>query len=120
MDGKNRIIVVKDETGALKGRCILRMLIDKVTGKPILFRERLYINNNDPIVEELVKKMCLRRAETLGLQMVGFEVEAGAEKHKNTVESLSCIAPFEYVDAEGIGVVSNPTFEITNSYVYRS
>lgn len=42
MDGKNRLIAIKDETGRIMARVIFRVLWDTKENKPVLLKERFY------------------------------------------------------------------------------
>jgi ankyrin repeat protein len=67
LDGKYRLIAIKDASGRMIARCLLKILIDKKTGKPVLFQERLYINQqNNTYHAKLLNEMCLRKARSLG------------------------------------------------------
>lgn len=109
LDGKNRLIAVKDENGHIIGRCVLRMLWDKQQNRPVLFREKLYINNQNPKVQALVKAMCEKRAKALGLPLLANDDLTPEDEQKvnyGPVHSLANLSD-EYVDALG-GIMHGP------------
>lgn len=100
MDGKNRLIAVKDSDGRLIGRCVIRILWDPVAKKSVVFRETLYVNNNNPNVVALIQAMCIRRAEAFGQTLVTTDLihpEVGI-RYPSELKSLS-MRSSEYVDA---------------------
>ena len=109
MDGKNRQIAVKDEEGSIIGRCVIRILWDKNFKKPVLFQEKLYVNNNNQYVKALIKAMCLDRAKSLGLVLLEKDNYSSSQeliRYSNSIESLDGFS-YEYVDALE-GVTSSP------------
>jgi hypothetical protein len=95
VDGKNRMIAVKDEQGKILARSIFRILWDKIEKKPVLFLERCYQAAKAPSnLEKVLEKMAIKRGEALGLSVVSKE-----KPHHNPIVSLGSKAPFEYVDA---------------------
>lgn len=118
-DGKIRVVAVKDDNGKIVGRRILRLLIDKKTGKPVIYQERLYSNVGIP--KETIQAldvMVLRKAQKMGIPLLSakevvrkedIEKQEAEEKitssvYPSEIESLSSPSPFEYVDAGGIGI----------------
>lgn len=97
LDGKNRLIAVKDETGKIVARAIFRLLWDEKEKTPVLFLERIYQGGGAPShVNEALNKMALKRSEAMGIPLASTE-----KPYKNTLVSLGSKAPFEYVDAVG-------------------
>ncbi len=129
LDGKNRLIAVKNKEGEIIARCILRLLLTKETKQPVLFQERLYVNNNNQDAQALVEAMCKRRAKALKLPLVkagpkpipGFEVKEDPSEPTfgESVVSLGGRSAYEYVDALGSEHRSNQ-FEITGCRVIYS
>jgi len=47
MDGKNRLLAIKDAKGKTQARMIERLLCDEESKRPVLFIERVYPANAD-------------------------------------------------------------------------
>lgn len=110
-DGKNRAIIIRDPVSKkIVARCIMRLLLDKNTKKPVLFQERLYHNPGIPQrVLDAINLMFVKRADKLKIPLFKSMEEKDTAKSGQTVkhgdlESLNSSAPYEYVDAGGIGV----------------
>jgi len=82
----------------------MRILWNEKEQKPVLFRERYYINQQNVRVEKLLNAMCINRAKKLNLPL--YHGEDTPE-----LKSLGGLAPFEYVDAAG-GVQYNGVYTI--------
>jgi hypothetical protein len=106
MDGKNRAIVVKNKSGNIVARAILRILWDDVKKEPVLFQERSYPLVLDPLVERALNESFKRRAREIGLPLLSGK--RTISRYPNRVRSLGDVAPSEYVDADGIGLVQGP------------
>lgn len=102
-DGKLRLLGVKDDKGKLVGRCIFRLMTDKKTGAPVLFLERYYTLNGNPIIRDSLLKFALHRAKELNLPLLSKEVLIGDNNNLKTysgeIESVGSTAHFEYTDA---------------------
>ncbi len=97
MDGKNRVIAVKNSEGKIMARCILRVLWDSENLKPVLFMERFYPSVVKSVISEGLLGLVRQRAVALGLDLTtndGLGVD-----YNGSVESLSSTAPYEYCDA---------------------
>jgi len=99
MDGKNRIVAIKDHTGRIRARSMLRLLLDQ-NGNPVLMQSRIYPTGVNPQVSQALNKMAIRRAHALGLPLVSNEVGQGPA-FAGAIRSLGSPAPYEYVDAGG-------------------
>lgn len=95
MDGKNRLLAIKNSSGRIEARTILRLLFDG--DKPVLFQERIYTTNPD--YAAVLLAFAKARATTLGLPL--FREGAG-----KTLVSLGSLAPLEYVDADKKGLTN--------------
>lgn len=110
LDGKNRLIAVKDNDGNIIGRCILRILWDDKAKEPVLFRENFYINNQNKAAKSLLKAMCEKRAQALGLPLLAKNNLSKRESQASDYHSPACsLANLsdEYVDALG-GIMHGP------------
>lgn len=121
LDGKNRLVAVKNEKGVIVARAIMRLLWDQNNQVPVLFKERIYSQPNlDPKIFTALDQMFIERAETLGLSLVencrGGLVE-GSTPYPNPLYSLNSKAPFEYVDAT-CGVTNGQFTVSSSSYLH--
>ncbi len=96
MDGKHRILAVKDSRGQILERFILRLLIDKETNKPVLFFERIYPATAK--YRSALLNFAKERAKELGVPLVSKETVAKG-KYKGSLVSYPSKAPYEYSDA---------------------
>jgi hypothetical protein len=112
LDGKNRLIEVKDPPGKLIARHILHILWDGVRQEPVLFLERLYPSVVAPEIQEALLSFAKSRAKALGIPLLSKECGNGVS-YPNPVQSLGSRAPFEYSDAGG-GVIANGRFRVDN------
>ena len=70
LDGKNKLIAVKDELGKILARSVLRLLMDEQSKSPVLFLERIYTCQNTEELSDLIREGALRKAKALGLPLV--------------------------------------------------
>ncbi len=113
LDGKNRAIAVKDKTGKIIARSVLRLMLDEEAGKPVLLMERIYSDaQGNSLAQEMVKEGCLQKAKALGLPLVIGSYVKGAEQYKGKLTALGGPAPFEYSDA-GHGIQPNGQFKVS-------
>ena len=101
MDGKNSLVAVKDPTGKIVARSILRLLVNEEK-EPVLFLERTYPFQS-PFTDDLVE-MAKRKADFLGVPLLTSEMT------DCYAESLGSCAPHEYCDAAS--GVTNGTYTI--------
>jgi len=111
MDGKHRILAVKDNRGRIVERLILRLLFDEKNKKPVLFFERIYPKTAK--YGNALKNFAKERAEELGVPLVSKETTTET-KYDGSLISYSSKAPYEYCDAAG-GIQSGK-FEISDCY----
>ncbi len=91
LDGKNRLLAIKEATsGKILARSICRLLF--LGEDPVLFLEDFYYRQESAQLEKLLVELARKRAADLGLKLYrsGDEV---------TLSSLGTPAPAEYVDA---------------------
>ena len=113
LDGKNRLIVVKDDSeGKILGRALLKLLWDGE--KPVLFLERIYLNQKtSSFYSQAIIEMALRKAKSLGLDLV--TLNTGSIEYEKPLQALGGPASFEYSDATD-GVFSEGRFPVPFSY----
>jgi hypothetical protein len=115
IDGKNRLLAIKDEKGVIKARAILRLLWDEKNRKPVLFMERVYPHILHPKLLDALVQFAKVRASILNLQLTSIEVGAG-KPYASVLQSLGSKAPYEYVDAlNGINIDSK--WSISEAFV---
>ena len=96
LDGKNRILCIKDPlTGKILARCIFRLLFKD--DQLVLFQERIYPSPCD--YEELLNELAETRARELGLELFTCNTQDHLSSEKFTLESKGSCSPYEYVDA---------------------
>lgn len=119
LDGKNRLLAVKDQEGKIIARQIFRVLLD---GKePALFVEAVYPYTAEPMVQEALRNFAIQRAHELGLPLFSGEQtedhieldETTAPKDARPLASLGSPARFEYADNGG--GVTNGSFTLNTS-----
>ena len=117
LDGKIQMVAVKDkESGKIRSRALLKLLIPLGGGKPALFLERIY---PDPCPYEQVKGLnyfAIQRASELGLDLYTKNPGLPVLGDRVSLRSLGCPAPFEYEDG-GAGVAENGVYTISSSKV---
>jgi hypothetical protein len=103
LDGKHRLCIVSDENGNMLAQSVLRLLMDSQS-QPVLFQERVYSAKHNPEFNQLLRKIALKKAESLGIPLVGPQAVCSEEKVPYSHTPLQAKAkpvPFEYVDAKG-------------------
>ncbi|MGL4348002.1 MAG: hypothetical protein ACRCSV_00885, partial [Chlamydiales bacterium] len=108
LDGKNRLLAIKDrETGKLQARCLLRLLLDSETKKPVLFQERIYPHNSK--YSNQLNDLAKTKAEDLKLRLYNKNAYTGATQK---IISLNNSLAYEYVDGMR-KIVNNGKIEIS-------
>ena len=111
MDGKNRLIAIKDKEGNIVARSILRLLWDSKGDVSVLMQERVYSNIADDNLTVALDMFAKAQSERLGVPLYRPD-EAGTA----SLESFGSIAPWEYVDSAD-GVHADGIFTITKASV---
>ena len=106
MDGKIRLLAVKDGSGRIVARHILRILWDG--NQPVLFLARLYPRVVKKEIQDALEAFALSRAQQLGLPLLSKEVGQGPV-YPRSVESRGSKAPFEYLDDNNNEVAAGVT-----------
>jgi len=99
LDGKVRLLAVKNSHGTILARAILKILIDD-KNQPVLFFERVY---GDQSYTKALASFAAKKAKAARMPL--FEAGDGC-----TLRSFGNAAPFEYEDG-GVGV-SNGTYKL--------
>jgi hypothetical protein len=113
MDGKNRLLAIKDQQGKIIARCILRLLWDGE--QPVLFRERLYPTNLSHKQERALNNLALKMSQKLGVPLTckGQDPAQGIPLH-----ALGCLIPYEYCDG-CLGVQENGKYTINGAIIFE-
>ena len=114
LDGKNRLIAIKDKAGPfpegnIVARSILRLLWDTKSNRPVLMQEMVYSNVADDSLKAALNKFAKAESERLGVALYRKD-DAGTA----SLQSFGSIAPWEYVDSAN-GVNANGKFTITKA-----
>ena len=117
IDGKNRLLAIKDHNGTIKARAILRLLWNAEEKQPILFLERIYPRLVSTEMEQALIEFAVHRSEALGIPLASKEVGNGGPTDKKLI-SLTSRAPYEYVDA-GDGVHRNGRYAINGVHYIK-
>lgn len=116
MNGANRILIIRDSTGKMVARAILRLLWDKGHRKPVLFLEKVYQKGYKTVFEVALKNFAIRRAEALGLDLL--TKEWSKDRCPSAVAMTALKTPYEYCDANRCN--HEEPFEITECYFLKS
>ena len=109
LDGKNRLIAIKDKEGNIVARSILRLLWDTNGNSPVLMQERIYSNVLNANLTDALDKFAKAEAERLGIAL--YRQDGGGSA---SLESFGSIAPWEYVDSAA-GVHENGKFTVVKA-----
>ena len=121
MDGKIRIISIKDKAGRIVARQVMRLMWNEHRQSPVLYQEVIY--HNPGVADELLHALQLlarKRAQTLNIPLVSGQAKTLSSEavgiFPGGLSSSYSPAPFEYVDAAGIrvtqGVYAIPADEL--------
>ncbi|MBS0614965.1 MAG: hypothetical protein JSR58_00245 [Verrucomicrobia bacterium] len=107
LNGKIRVIAIKDREGKIVARAILRVLKDSETNLPVLYIDRLYSNETDSprLVAKLIESGGIAKAREMGLCLVSNATRRGRDgdlrstnPYKTSLISLSGPPILEYLD----------------------
>ena len=100
LDGKNRLIAAKDESGKIVARMILSMLLDS-HGDPVLFLEPIYPQAISDEIAAALEHFAFARARELGLSLMSKVQPKGfcISGEEYALRSLGSPAPYEYRDS---------------------
>jgi len=116
LDGKNRMIAIKNPDGKICARAIFRILWSETEKKPILFLEKIYSRGNmSEEYRDAILTVALKRAKVMGLKLLSKDLEIG-KPYLGLAVSLGAVVPFEYVDAEE-GIPVGGKYVITGAHI---
>ena len=114
LDGKNKVIIIKNSQGKIVARSVLRILWDEEQKSPVLFMERIYTKGKNSELPNLIRKGCEKIAQDIKLPLVASKRDfPNGLPYKGQLSALGGPAPFEYVDALS-GIQENGKFTISN------
>lgn len=91
LDGKHRLIAIKDDSDTIVARAILRLMICE--DQPVLMLESVYPKTVSSIHKKCIESYAFKRAQELKVRLF----KKGEKPH--VLHSLSSRAPLEYVDS---------------------
>ncbi len=100
LNGEIRAIVIKDKSGKLVARSLLRLMWDGKNNTLLLLQERIYSNSQEASIERYLECFALEKAKKMGLPLVSNEIGKGPS-YPGTVKYLGGDIPFIYSDACG-------------------
>ena len=107
LDGKIRLIAIKDETGKIIARSILKIVLKEHL--PVLFLEKTY---PDYTFNEEIQKLAKDKAAYLGLPIYREYCDYECTKGAAELRSVKNVAPYEYEDG------ANSEFRINNGVYF--
>ena len=114
MDGKHRLLAIKDRDGKIVARSIFRLLWDAQQKRPSLMLEPVYSNVPDDSLTKALGAFAKDQAKRLGLDCYVPWGQGDAQ-----LESFgSGEAPWEYVDSAK-GVKPDGIYTITNAAIFN-
>jgi len=114
LDGKNRMLAVKDgKSGKVLARCLFRLLWDKTHHCPALFQDKIYPSPCSAEMERALNTLAKVKAQELGLHLYVNAKMIDTASDDVELASLGSPAPFEYEDAAQ-GVMENGKFTLRN------
>jgi len=108
MDGKNQLLAIKDSSGKIVARTMLRLLWDGTD--PVLFRERFYPDAISSKESDALNRLAQQIAEKLKVPLT--EKGGKGARYGKDLQALGGPAPYEYSDGSG-GVQPRGLYSIT-------
>jgi hypothetical protein len=126
LDGKVRMMAIKNKNGVIQARCMLRLLWDQKAQQFALFKEYSYPKNGNKDHQRILDAACKERARQLGVALLEKSSEPSSLHNTTTLQSFKTNTPFEYVDALGtpqqpyLAIKTDAGYEIPNcQYIAR-
>jgi len=113
LDGKHRLIAIKDETGKIVARRIMRILWDPETKEPVLIMEKPYPKVLSIELQAPLDRFVKKRAKALGLRLYEADDSGSTE-----LQSLGSRIPREYVDSAG-GIQLNGVYIVPRATLLK-
>ena len=109
LDGKNRLLAIKDPSGNIEARTMLRLLWDSEKGTPVLFQERIYPEFLQGELAQALLEEGKKIAEELGVPFARKGMP-----YPRSLHALGGPVPWEYSDAAK-GVQPNGRYTINEA-----
>lgn len=107
LDGKNRMLAIKNkQSGKIQARCLLKILLDNDTQKPVLFQERIYPTASE--YTNLLNDLAENKAKDLNLSLYTLDTNnrnLNMQIRKKIISLKNSLA-YEYVDGMR-GMITN-------------
>ncbi len=116
LDGKNRLLAVKDGSGKIVARCIFRILLDKRSGSPVLFQDRIYPDRCLPEYQAALNDLASQIASEMDCPLTTRNEHKDKTMATVALRSYGGPAPYEYEDAAR-GVEEDGIFDIPDAYI---
>ena len=102
LDGKIRILVVRNAAGNIVARSLLRVLHDKERDEAVLVMDKVYVATGYAVGEakEILEVMAMRKAQQMGVTVLS-SIAVEGERYPNPVISYGGPVQDEYVDILG-------------------
>jgi hypothetical protein len=111
MDGKNRLLAVKDPSGKIVARCLLNVMWDGQ--EPVLYRERFYPSNLSAKHQQGLNELAKQVARSMKLTLTS---EEGDKPYGKELQALGGPAPYEYSDGAG-GLQGDGEYAIPEAFI---
>ncbi len=118
MNGKTRLLCIKDANKKVVGRAVIRILMDSINNKPIILLEPIY-NSHPPgsamrgVIRDALVELGQKKSEQLLLPLLGTEISLSSlvgtvTSSNKSIYSGNAVfekdkAPFEYSDSGNFG-----------------
>ncbi|MBA3602077.1 MAG: hypothetical protein H0W50_00160 [Parachlamydiaceae bacterium] len=106
MDGKNRLLVIKEKNEKIVARCMLKLLWDGE--QPVLYREDFYPDTLTKLQRDALEHLAKKLSVKLNVPLTNSSEGA---PYGRKLHSLGGPAPYEYTDGGG-GVQKNGIYTI--------
>jgi hypothetical protein len=118
LDGKYRLLAVKDESGRIVARRMMRLMIsesDEGQIRPVIQLERLYANPgiSQAAIDKMLKLVSLK-AKSMNADVMSCEDDLPVEGEGHTLISKATERPYEYVDAN-FDIENNGDFSVAGA-----
>ena len=113
IDGKNKILAIKDSSGRMVARSIVRLLL--VNGKVVLYRENMYPETLTSIQRQALEIFSMQLANIMNIPLYSSEPQDNSYTSPDPASSLGSSSIAEYVD--GLHSTTNGEFSIPNAHV---
>lgn len=101
VDGKIRLIAIKENDGTIVARCIIRLLWDDENKCPILMQEKNYFRTKNSDFDKRLNEYTEKFAKHLEIPL--YRAGSGKEtKISVCLKSFNSVARSEYVDSAGV------------------